>query len=57
MSGVCERWSLEDFMEMDLEDMQALLSCYESGDIPSLEDVRLGPELSKFAFDGSFGWW
>ena len=56
MSGVCENWSLEDFIAMNDEDMEALLSFYKPGDLPSLEDLRLGPELDRFAFDGSFGW-
>ena len=57
MSRVCESWSLKDFVEMEDEDMKALLTYYKPGEIPGLEDLRLGTELDRFAFDGSFGWW
>ncbi|KAL1961938.1 hypothetical protein VTN77DRAFT_767 [Rasamsonia byssochlamydoides] len=40
MSDVCESWSLEDLVEMTEGDMDALLRFYESGQVPSLEQVR-----------------
>ncbi|SLM39428.1 siroheme synthase [Lasallia pustulata] len=57
MSKVCESWSLEELTEMDEEDMEALLGFYKPGTIPTFEQIRLGNELTEFAFDGSFGWW
>ncbi|PYI27418.1 siroheme synthase middle domains-like protein [Aspergillus indologenus CBS 114.80] len=40
MSAVCESWSLEDLVEMDERDMDALLAFYASGDIPPLKEIR-----------------
>lgn len=57
MSKVCETWSLEDLLEMDEEDMEALLCFYASETVPSLEHLRLGDETENYAFDGSFGWY
>lgn len=57
MSKVCETWNLEDLLEMDEEDMEALLCFYASETVPSLEQLRLGDEIEKYAFDGSFGWY
>lgn len=54
MSKVCETWSLEDLCEMDEEDMEALVSYYKLGTVPSFYEVRLGEPYG--AFDGSFGW-
>ncbi|MCJ1360951.1 Bifunctional dehydrogenase and ferrochelatase [Acarospora aff. strigata] len=57
MSKVCESWSLEDLVEMNEQDMEALLEFYEPGDAPSLQKLRYGDELDDIGFDGSFGWW
>ncbi|KAI9819329.1 MAG: Bifunctional dehydrogenase and ferrochelatase [Thelocarpon impressellum] len=57
MSKVCESWSLDDLCEMDEDDMDRLLGFYKSGDIPTFDSVRVGDELGRPAFDGSFGWW
>ncbi|KAL1983684.1 hypothetical protein VTN96DRAFT_10113 [Rasamsonia emersonii] len=40
MSNICESWSLEDLVEMTEGDMDTLLRSYESGRVPSLEQVR-----------------
>ncbi len=57
MSKVCEAWPLEDLVEMNEADMEALLGFYKPGDVPSLNTIRDGDGTSEFAFDGSFGWW
>ncbi|GLI81729.1 bifunctional dehydrogenase and ferrochelatase [Penicillium ochrochloron] len=41
MSGVCESWSLDDLVGMTEQDMDGLLSHYQSGDIPPLLEVRM----------------
>lgn len=41
MSGVCESWSLEELVGMSEQDMDGLLAHYESGDIPTLQQVRI----------------
>lgn len=58
MSEVCDSWSTEDFNKMDKDDMKALVGYYESGQVPSFEEIRLGPrdEGVVWEFDGSFGW-
>lgn len=40
MSNICESWSLEDLVKMTEGDMNTLLRSYESGRVPSLEQVR-----------------
>lgn len=40
MSGVCESWSLDDLVKMNDHDMDGLLTHYESGKIPPLEEIR-----------------
>ncbi|KAJ5169257.1 uncharacterized protein N7482_004851 [Penicillium canariense] len=40
MSGVCESWSLDDLVQMTGHDMDGLLTHYQSGNIPSLQQVR-----------------
>ena len=56
MSKVCESWSLEELCDMDEEDMNMLLNCYEKGNVPKFEEIRLNDD-SVIGFDGSFGWW
>jgi precorrin-2 dehydrogenase/sirohydrochlorin ferrochelatase len=41
ISGVCESWSLEDLVGMTEQDMDGLLSHYQTGDIPPLLEVRM----------------
>lgn len=57
MSQVCDQWSTADFNEMDDEDMEKLVSYYEAGRVPSLENIRLGEPQKDvvWEFDGSFG--
>lgn len=43
MSGVCESWSLEELVQMGNEDMDRLLTHYESGKIPPFGDIRTRP--------------
>lgn len=40
MSGVCETWSLDDLVKMTEKDMDSVLSFYESGKIPTSEEVQ-----------------
>lgn len=56
MSKVCIAWSLEDLLEMNEQDMDALLQSYAPDQVPSLEQLRLGEEPGVWQFDGSFGW-
>ncbi|KAK5044523.1 hypothetical protein LTR84_010734 [Exophiala bonariae] len=57
MSRVCDSWSTDDFNAMDETDMQALVEYYESGRVPSFEDIRIKPQDDVvWEFDGSFGW-
>lgn len=42
MSGVCETWSLDELVQMDERDMDSLVRHYESGQVPSYEQVRNG---------------
>ena len=57
MSEVCDKWSTEDFNNMDDEDMENLVRFYEGGAVPSFEDLRLGSnDEQAWLFDGSFGW-
>lgn len=57
MSKVCESWSLDDLVDLDDEDMDALLGFYPHGTVPKLEQLRDGKASSEYVFDGSFGWW
>lgn len=58
MSEVCDKWSTENFNQMNEEDMERLIQFYGSGIVPSLEDLRLGSATTNavWEFDGSFGW-
>ncbi|EXJ82496.1 hypothetical protein A1O3_06309 [Capronia epimyces CBS 606.96] len=57
MSAVCDKWSTGDFNAMDDADMEALVHYYESGRVPSFEQIRLGHRGDVvWEFDGSFGW-
>ncbi len=57
MSEVCDKWSTDDFNAMDDGDMAELVACYDEGNVPSFEAIRLGHEGSvSWRFDGSFGW-
>jgi precorrin-2 dehydrogenase/sirohydrochlorin ferrochelatase len=56
MSKVCEQWSLQDLVEMEEKDMDAVLEFYGPGTVPSLKQVQGKPDFDKFEFDGSFGW-
>ncbi|KAJ5698020.1 hypothetical protein N7462_000025 [Penicillium macrosclerotiorum] len=40
MSGVCETWSLDDLVQMSERDMDSVLAHYQSGRIPTLQEVR-----------------
>jgi precorrin-2 dehydrogenase / sirohydrochlorin ferrochelatase len=57
MSEVCDTWSVDEFIEMDDEDISKLLQYYEAGTVPTFEEIRLGPSPDHlWEFDGSFGW-
>lgn len=60
MSRVCDEWGTEDLGDMDEEDMAHLVSYFESGEVPSLEDLRLGSASRRregvvWDWDGTFG--
>lgn len=57
MIKVCEKWSLDDLVEMEDEDMEKLLGFYKPNTVPSFEDIRVGSGDALYTFDGSFGWW
>jgi precorrin-2 dehydrogenase/sirohydrochlorin ferrochelatase len=57
MSRVCEKWSLEELVEMEERDMEELLKFYASNAVPTFEEIRLRKEPGVAEFDGSFGWW
>jgi precorrin-2 dehydrogenase/sirohydrochlorin ferrochelatase len=40
MSGVCEQWSLEQLVEMSERDMDSVLTYYESGKVPTFQEVQ-----------------
>ncbi|GAB1194294.1 hypothetical protein APSETT444_003538 [Aspergillus pseudonomiae] len=40
MSGVCESWGLGELVQMNDQDMDRLLAHYESGKIPTFDEVR-----------------
>jgi precorrin-2 dehydrogenase/sirohydrochlorin ferrochelatase len=40
MSGVCESWSLEELVKMTEQDMDSLLTYFESGKIPAYNEVH-----------------
>lgn len=59
MSQVCDKWTTEEFNEMEDADMEALVRYYDSGSVPSFEEIRLQDGDrgdSVWSFDGSFGW-
>lgn len=57
MSEVCDKWSTDDFNNIDDADMDHLVQYYESGRVPSYEEIRLGHRGDVvWEFDGSFGW-
>jgi hypothetical protein len=55
MIGVCEQYTLDQLVNLDEEDMDRLLSCYQEGIVPPYHNVRR--ESVVFNFDGSFGWY
>lgn len=57
MSKVCESWSLEELVDMDDDDMEALLGYYKPGTVPKFSDIHPSEEDEVYTFDGSFGWW
>ena len=58
MSRVCEQWSLDNLVDMDEQDMEALLGFYAPGTVPTFEQIRIGgDDADGVGFDGSFGWW
>jgi precorrin-2 dehydrogenase/sirohydrochlorin ferrochelatase len=57
MSEVCDKWSTDDFNDMNDDDMERLVQYYESGMVPSFQEIRLGDRGDVvWEFDGSFGW-
>lgn len=57
MSEVCDKWSTDDFNDMNDDDMERLVQYYESGIVPSFQEIRLGNRGDVvWEFDGSFGW-
>jgi precorrin-2 dehydrogenase / sirohydrochlorin ferrochelatase len=59
MSEVCDKWSTDEFVVMDDDDMSKLVQYYQEGTVPSFEEIRLDHRKDKdvvWEFDGSFGW-
>ncbi|EEQ31255.1 Bifunctional dehydrogenase and ferrochelatase [Microsporum canis] len=56
ISRICESWSLDELVNMTEDDMENLLQHYNSGNIPTFEQVRLKQGDSVAPFDGSMGW-
>lgn len=57
MSKVCDRWTTDEFNAMDDLDMDKLISSYHTGQVPSLESIRLDRDSDVvWEFDGSCGW-
>ena len=57
MTEICDKWSMENFNDMDDADMERLIQSYGPGVVPSFENVRLErPTNVVWEFDGSFGW-
>ena len=57
MSRVCQQWSLEELVEMDEDDMNALLGFYESNKVPKYNQIKVHEKHGELDFDGSFGWY
>jgi precorrin-2 dehydrogenase/sirohydrochlorin ferrochelatase len=53
MIGVCEKYTLDELVDMNEEDMDRLLSHYQEGTVPAYHDVHTG---LAYEFDGSLGW-
>lgn len=57
MSEICDKWSNEDFNDMNEEDMDRLLQFYGPGVVPRLDALKLDRAVNVvWEFDGSFGW-
>jgi precorrin-2 dehydrogenase / sirohydrochlorin ferrochelatase len=54
MIEVCEKYSLDELVQLNDEDMNRLLMYYKDGIVPPYRDVHI--EKPVFEFDGSFGW-
>jgi len=53
MIGVCEKYSLDELVRLNDEDMNRLLKHYKEGIVPPYTEIR---KASVYEFDGSFGW-
>ena len=53
MIDVCERYTLDELVSLDEEDMNRLLQWYKDGIVPPYGIVR---GQVAYTFDGSFGW-
>jgi precorrin-2 dehydrogenase/sirohydrochlorin ferrochelatase len=54
MIGVCEKYTLDELVQLDDDDMDRLLVHYMDGSVPAYEEIR--PHEPTYDFDGSFGW-
>merc|ERR1712000_786889 len=55
MSEVCDKWSTDDFNDMNDDDMERLVQYYESGIVPSFEEIRLG-DRGDVVWEFDFFW-
>ena len=62
MSRVCDEWGTAELGGMDEQDMAELVSYFESGEVPSLQELRLGTSdrrregvMWEWDLDGGFG--
>jgi Sirohaem biosynthesis protein C-terminal len=54
MIGVCEKYTLDELVQLDDDDMDRLLVHYMDGSVPAYEEIH--PYEPTYDFDGSFGW-
>lgn len=54
MIGVCQKYSLDELVRLDEEDMNRLLLYYKDGIVPPYGEIH--QEKPVYEFDGSFGW-
>lgn len=59
MIKVCNKWTLEEFCEMDERDMEQLVRSFDPNLVPSFDEVRVREDEDDpnvvWKFDGSFG--
>jgi len=54
MIDVCKKYTLDELVRLNDEDMNRLLSHYKEGTVPPYGEIH--KEEPAYVFDGSFGW-